>query len=111
MVGGIMKTALLILALAVAASAQQIDTHCSNAGDGQANCSSTVRDNQTQNQRHETGEAIGKLIAAKLKTEAAKKQLKKGADWCAAHPGHDHGYHFSDGTIVTCDNGVMTPTK
>lgn len=104
-----MRTLIAVVALAAIsfAQTQRVNTDCTTNGN-QTNCTSTAQ-GQTPNPKHELGEAIGKLIAAKLRTDAAKKQIKTGEAWCAAHPGHDHGYHFSDGTIVTCDNGVMTP--
>jgi len=48
----------------------------------------------------EIGQAIGKGLAASVQAAIVKhnlkKSLEKGAAWCAAHPGADHGFKMPD---------------
>ena len=54
------------------------------------------------------GQAIGRGILAGIEAAKLRKETKKAVAWCAAHPGPDHGYHFSNSTNVSCDGGVVT---
>lgn len=51
------------------------------------------------------------LLVAGSAFGQSKKALKAGAAWCVAHPGVEHGYRFSNGQSVTCEEGVMTSTE
>jgi hypothetical protein len=60
----------------------------------------------------ENGRAIGEAIARGLlvgiQAAKIKQETKKATEWCTAHPGAEHGFHFSNGVNVSCDGGIVT---
>lgn len=54
------------------------------------------------------GEAIAKGLLAGIQAAKMKQETKKAAEWCTAHPGAEHGFHFSNGVNVSCDGGIVT---
>jgi hypothetical protein len=54
------------------------------------------------------GEAIARGLLAGIQVAKMKQETKKAAEWCTAHPGAEHGFHFSNGVNVSCDGGIVT---
>jgi hypothetical protein len=102
-----MRTAtfwVLALALATAANAQNTNVTVN------VNNDSALAEKQrieAENGRA-IGEAIAKGLLAGIQATKVKLETKKAAEWCTAHPGAEHGFHFSNGVNVSCDGGIVT---
>lgn len=49
----------------------------------------------------------GGLLGAAIRSSQHNREYKKAVKWCAAHPGQEHGYAFSDGSHATCEAGEV----